>query len=185
MKRSSLINYFLLVTILSIVMLLIYATVQQSYRTAADDPQIQMAQDASAKIEQGKPADNIFQTDTIDIAHSLSPFIVLYDAAGTPLESTGYLNGKMPKLPPGVFDFAKKNGGHNVTWQPQNDVRMAMVLIHVNSSPVQFVAAGRSLTEVEIRESGLRKMVFLGWIICIAVVLLSIAIGYYKNQKDL
>ena len=183
MKILSFLNYLLLIAVITIIMGVIYATVQQSYRTGANDPQIQIAEDVGAKIQQGKSVENIFQTDTIDISNSLSPFVVLYDASGRPLHSTGYLNSKMAQLPAGVFNVAKSDGQDRVTWQPQDGVRMAMVLIHINSSPVQFVAVGRSLTEVEIRESNLIKMIFVGWILCLVIVLLSIGIGYYKKSK--
>ena len=183
MKILSFLNYLLLIAVITIIMGVIYATVQQSYRTGANDPQIQIAEDICAKIQQGKSVENIFQTDAIDISNSLSPFVVFYDASGKPLRSTGYLNGRMAQLPAGVFNVAKSNGQDRVTWQPQDGVRMAMVLIHINSSPIEFVAVGRSLTEVEIRESNLIKMIFVGWILCLVIVLLWMGIGYYKKSK--
>src|SRR4051812_32566623 len=148
MKIFSFLNYLLFIAIITVIILLIYASVQQTYRSGANDPQIQIAEDISAKIQKGKNIEDIFPVDTIDIAQSLALVVILYDAHGRPLRSTGFLDGKMPQLPAGVFDFAKKNGSHSVTWQPNNDVRMAMVLNHINSSPVEFVAAGRSLREV-------------------------------------
>jgi len=42
---------------------------------------------------------------------------------GNPIQSTGFLNGKMPQLLKGVFEFAKANGEDWVTWQPQRNVR--------------------------------------------------------------
>ena len=122
--------------------------------------------------------------DTIDIAQSLSTFVALYDANGKPLRSSGYLDGKMPELPAGVFDFAKSHGEHQVTWQPRSGVRMAMVIISSNSSPVGFVAAGRSLQEVEVREHNLVTMVFLGWIICVGLVLLHAGLQFYRNRQN-
>ena len=88
----------------------------------------------------------------------------------------------MLELPPGVFDFAKKNGEHHLTWQPQNDVRIGMVIVKVNSSPVNFVAAGRSLQEVEIREHNLVTMIVIGWILCVGLILLYGVVEYYKHR---
>jgi len=183
MKLLSFLNYLLLIAIITVIILLIYASVQQTYRSGANDPQIQIAEDISAKIQKGKFIEDIFPDDTIDIAQSLAPVVALYDAQGKPLRSSGFLDGKMLQLPAGVFDFAKKCGSHSVTWQPEHDVRMAMVLVHVNSSLVQFVAAGRSLREVEIREQRLITMVSFSWLICIALVLLHAALQYFKNLK--
>jgi hypothetical protein len=169
--------------IITIIFGVIYVTVQQSYRSGANDPQIQLARDINLKLHEGKAVDNFF-TDSINIAQSLSPFAVLYDANGKPLRSSGYLNGKMPELPAGVFDYAKANGEHDVTWQPQSRVRMAMVIVIVssNSSSVGFVAAGRSLQEVEIREHNLITMIFIGWIICIGLVLIYAVIQFYRHR---
>ena len=101
-----------------------------------------------------------------------------------PVRSSGYLDGKMPELPAGVFDFAKTQGEHEVTWQPRNGVRMAMVIISSNSFPVGFVAAGRSLQEIEVREHNLITMVFLGWIICIGLVLLHAVLQFYRTGQN-
>src|SRR5450432_2619430 len=131
MKKFSWLIYPFMIGIITIIFGVLYATVQQNYRSSADDPQIQMACEINLKLHEGK-AINSFFADSISIAQSLSPFVVLYDANGKPLRSSGYLNGKMPELPRGVFDFAKANGEHNVTWQPQSGVRMAMVIVTSN-----------------------------------------------------
>jgi sensor histidine kinase regulating citrate/malate metabolism len=182
MKKFSFLVYLFAMAIITIIFGVIYGTVQQSYRSGANDPQIQLARDINLKLHEGKAVDNFF-TDSINIAQSLSPFAVLYDANGKPLRSSGYLNGKIPELPAGVFDYAKANGEHDVTWQPQSGVRMAMVIVSSNSSSVGFVAAGRSLQEVEIREHSLITMIFIGWIICVGLVLIYAVIQFYKNSK--
>jgi sensor histidine kinase regulating citrate/malate metabolism len=181
MKKFSFLVYLFVIGITTIIFGVIYTTVQQNYRSGADDPQIQLARDINLKLHEGKAVNNFF-TDSISIAQSLSPFAVLYDANGKALRSSGYLNGKMPELPAGVFDYAKANGEHEVTWQPQSGVRMAMVIVSANSSSVGFVAAGRSLHEVEIREHNLITMIFIGWIICIGLILIYAAIQFYKNR---
>src|ERR1019366_4540835 len=137
MKKNSFLDYLFAMAIITIIFGVIYTTVQQNYRSGADDPQIQFARDINLKLHEGKVVDGFF-TDSINIAQSLSPFAVLYDANGKPLRSSGYLNGKMPELPPGVFDFAKVNGEHEVTWQPGSGVRMAMIILSSNSSSVGF-----------------------------------------------
>ena len=72
-----------MMAIITVIFGVIYATVQQSYRTAANDPQIQIARDINVKLHQGKPIENFF-ADTVDIAQSLSTFVALYDASGKP-----------------------------------------------------------------------------------------------------
>lgn len=182
MKKNSFINYFLAIAIITVISGIIYAAVHQSHRSGANDPQMQIARDINSKLQHSKPVENFF-TDTIDIAQSLSVFNVLYDGAGEPIRSSGYFKNKMPAIPAGVFEFAKKNGEHDVTWQPQPGVRMAMVIVRSNSFPVRFVASGRSLQEVEGREYNLVTIIFFGWIACIALVLLHAVINFYKNSK--
>ncbi len=182
MKKIPFINYFLLIAIITLLLAIIYAVVQQAYRSGANDPQIQIARDINLKLQQGKSVENYF-TDTIDIARSLSVFNTLFDAEGEPVCSSGYLQNKMPKIPNGVFEFTKTAGEHEVTWQPQPGVRMAMVIVKSASFPAAFVASGRSLQEVEMREYNLKTTIFFGWIICIALVLLHVAVNFYKTTK--
>ena len=181
MKKTSLLDYFFLIAIITIIFGVMYVTVQQSYRSGADDPQIQLARDISSRLIEGESVDKVF-TDSINIAQSLSPFLVLYDANEKPIRSSGYLNGRMPEMPPGVFDVAKINSEHNVTWQPQKGLRLAMVIVKTNSSPVGFVAAGRLLQEVEIRVHNLVTMIVIGWILCVGLILLYGVVEYYKHR---
>jgi hypothetical protein len=182
MKKYPVFNYLALSIIITVVFVVIYATVQQTYRTAANDPQIQMARDISAKLQKGKSIENFF-TDTIDIAESLSSFTVFYNADGRAIRSSGFLDDNMPKLPAGVFNNAKVNGEHDVTWHPQEGVRMAMVLVHTKSLPVSYVACGRSLKETEVREGDLMKMLFMGWIVCVALILFMAGLNIFSNRN--
>ncbi|MEO8412502.1 MAG: hypothetical protein ABI472_02540 [Ginsengibacter sp.] len=183
MKTCSFLNYLFMVAITTIILGVVYTAVQQSYRTSANDPQIQIARDIDAKLREGLPVD-IFFSDTIDIEQSLSVFAVLYDAAGNPVRSSGLLSGKMPQLPGVVFDYAKSHGDNELTWQPKPGVRMATVIVSSKSSPARFVAVSRSLQVVETREHNLITIIFIGWTICIGLVLLYAVIQFYQNNKN-
>src|SRR6185369_7271437 len=82
MKKLTTLNYLVAAALVTVLMLLIYAAVQQGYRTGLNDPQVQMARDISLKLEEGRSIQPYFTADTIDINRSLSPFVVLYDAQG-------------------------------------------------------------------------------------------------------
>ncbi|MBA2250902.1 MAG: hypothetical protein H0W12_12015 [Chitinophagaceae bacterium] len=168
--------------IVTVIMGLIYVTVQQTYRTSANDPQVQMARDMSTKLLQSKSVDAYF-TDTVDVAQSLAPFYVLYDASGKPIRSTGYLDGQMYSVPMGVFETVKKSGEQQVTCQPRKSIRMAMVIERTNTGPVAYVAAGRSLKMAEERISILTTTVFIAWLICSAIILLCYAIRFFKYRN--
>jgi len=179
----TMVSTFSKLAIIAVVMLLIYASVQQTYRSNANDPQLQMARDISTNLAAGKSIENIFPKDSIDISRSLSAFVVLYDKKNVPVRSSGFLNGRVPQLPQGVFDFAKSHGEDVITWQPQRNARMAMVVVDVQSADIGFVAAGRSLNEVETRESNLVKMVFLCWVICSCIVIINEILQYRFGRK--
>ncbi len=172
MKKT--IQFVITFLIITILCGLIYVTVQQSYRTAANDPQNQIAEDIAQHITDKNYLNKYF-SDTVDVAASLSPFAVLYDQNGDPIRSSAFLDGEMLHISKGVF----KNITDNVviTCEPRKGVRLAMVIYKIANG---FVASGRSLREVEKRESTLFLSVGIAWICLIG--LLSFA-GFIKNAK--
>lgn len=162
---------------------LVYVAVQQDYRQSANDPQIQMAEDAAVQLTNGAEPDEVLPTtEQIDMASSLAPWLTVYDSAGAPVASTGYLRGEMPALPSGVFatstwhtygedDFAMPvpQNETRFSWQSGAGLREAVVLVsYMSADGSGFVAAGRDLDEVENREAVLAEMMAIGWIVTIA-----------------
>ena len=184
MKSSSLLAHFAAAVIISGIILLVYTSVQQSHRSSANDPQLQLARDLSNALSSGKPVNNLFPKDTIDIAQSLAVFAETFDQQGKPLQSTGLLSEQLPQPPAGVFDFTRDNQEDVITWQPQGGVRMAMVYEKVNSPVIGFVAVGRSLKEVEIREANLVRMIGITWIACMAVLLVHLLVQIYLLRRN-
>ena len=184
MKPSSLFAHFVAAIIITGIILLVYACVQQVHRSSANDPQLQIARDLSAAISSGKSKNNLFQHDTIDLSQSLAVFTEIFDKNGNPLQSSGFLNGTLPKPPAGIFKYADANVEDVLTWQPENDVRMAMVFEKINAPAEGFVAAGRSLKETEVRESNLLKMVAIVWFACIAILLAHLLGQTYSFKKN-
>ena len=183
MKRSFLLTHVAAAIIVSGILLAMYATVQQVHRTAANDPQLQLARDISARINTNNIA-HLLPDDTIDISQSLATFVTLYNSNGEPVGSTGMLDGKLPEIPKGVFEYAKANGENDITWQPKAGVRMAMVVESVpSSSQVGYVAVGRSLQEVEVREGNLVNMIMKVWVACMAVIAVHYIIQLYIHRK--
>ncbi len=188
-------NFLPLAVIACGVCLLVSATVQQNYRQSLNDPQIQMAEDAVAQLAKDyTPAAVVPRPQTgaapVDIAASLAPWIAVYDASGTPLESSAELNGAPPRLPAGVFDTSVWNApiiGHHVnsapanenrfTWQPEPGVREAVVLVAFQTPDgIGYVAAGRNMREVEAREDALAKITALALAAILAAVLALLTI---------
>jgi len=136
-----------------------YAEAQQVLRASANDPQVQLAEDAAAALDTGaEPAvvvgpgsavASLAGQATVDLRTSLAPFVAVYDLSGTPVASNGTLDGKPPMPPAGVLEAARASGRDTVTWQPQASVRIAAVAVPWAGGTV---LAGRSLREVEARE---------------------------------
>ncbi len=143
---------------------LCYAAVQQDIRQSANDPQIQMAEDTAAKLADGQSIQNVVPSEKIDIAKSLAPYLIVFDATGKPLASSAQLAGQTPTIPAGVIDYVKQSGEDRLTWQPQSGVRSAIVVTQFKGSHSGFVLAGRSLREVEIREDNILHLLVVGWI---------------------
>jgi hypothetical protein len=145
----------------SVVILLIFVAVQQDLRLGANDPQIQMAEDAAAHLDAGASPTAVLPNEHIDMAHSLAPFVIVFDHQGQPLASSAALNGETPLPPPGIFTSVPKNGRNAITWQPAPGVRSATIVVAYAHG---YVLAGRSLRVVEERESSLGNSVIVAWL---------------------
>ncbi len=160
---------------------LLYAVVQQDIRQGANDPQIQMAEDAAAKLAGGQSAQGVVPSEKVDIATSLAPYLIVFDANGNPIASSAQLDGQTPSIPSGVFDSVRKNGEDRITWQPQSGVRSAIVVTQFTGSTSGFVVAGRSLREVEKREDGLLQILEAGWIVMMLATFVVTALLFRKS----
>lgn len=150
-----------------------YAIGQQVLRQSANDPQIQMAQDAAAKLEDGQQIQQVVPAEKVNIAKSLAPYIIIFDANGKPVASSAQLNGQTPTIPAGVFDDVRQTGEDRITWQPQPDVRSAIVVTQFKGPTSGFVLVGRSLREVEQRENGIMLLSLLAWPTLLITTLLA------------
>lgn len=168
---------------------LVYVAVQQDFRQNANDPQIQMAEDAALQLEAGKTAQVVVGDTKVDMARSLASFLIVYSDSGQPLAASVQLNGQTPALPQGVFESVRQMGEDRLTWQPQPGVRSATVVTHFGGSHPGFVLAGRSLREVELRESQLTQEVSLAWVAAMAGslavwVLVLWVVGRFLTGRD-
>jgi hypothetical protein len=65
----------------------------------------------------------------------------------------------------GVFDYVRQHDQDRITWQPEPGVRIATVVAGYTGSQSGFVLAGRSLREVEKRESQAEMEAGVVWIV--------------------
>jgi hypothetical protein len=161
----------------TILCLLVYATAQQALRNAADDPQIQLAEDAAGALARDAAASSVVPPVRIDIARSLAPFMIVLDDKGGVVATSGLLHGQAPAIPPGVLEFARAHGEHRVTLQPERGVRIASVVLAHGGATPGFVVAGRSLRETERRVAQLVTFVTAAWLGALAISLMLLSGG--------
>jgi hypothetical protein len=129
---------------------LIYAAAQQNYRLSANDPQVQLAYDTPA---------GVLNVNAIDVHNSLAPFVITYDEKQSVIDAGGTLHGSPLVLPPRILDYVKSHGEDRFTWEPENGVRLATVVVHHKSG---YVLAARNLREVENRIDSMTLRVATG-----------------------
>ncbi len=157
----------------TVLCLLVYVTAQQLLRHAADDPQIQVAEDAAAALARGESPASVLPAGWIDIAASVAPFTMVLDEKGGVVVTSGLLHRAVPSFPAGVLEFARAHGEHRVTWQPERGVRIASVVIPLGGDKLGFVVTGRSLRESERRTAQFGTLALLGWL---AALVISLAV---------
>jgi hypothetical protein len=178
-------KYWLLIAIIiSGLCGIFYAVIQQVIRQGADDPQIQIAEDAAAQLASGQQVQSIVPTEKVDIATSLAPYIIVFDSTGNPIASSAQLDGQTPTIPSGVFAYVRQNGEDRITWQPQPGVRSAIVVTQFKGTSSGFVVAGRSLREVEIREDNALQITLIGWIAMLFITFVATAILFGRPSRE-
>lgn len=168
---------------------MIYIIVQQNLRLGANEPQIQMAEDAARELANGASPETVVPAGKVDIGQSLAPFVAVFDRSGKALVWNGELNGAAPVLPAGVFSSADEEGENRVTWQPAPGVRIAAVVVPTGKNAAAYILAGRSLREAENRIDLLTLQVAAGvlgtlFVTLVLVVLLEILPGFRERQKS-
>ena len=171
-----------LAAVLTLVSGLVYGAVQQDLRQNANDPQIQMAEDAAAAVGSGQPAQAVVGAVPVDMASSLAPYLMVFAANGQLVAASVRLDGAPPTLPAGLASYMSEHNEDRVTWQPRAGVRSAAVLRRVADPPGGFVLAGRSLREVEIRETAVLRLVAAIWLGGLGGLLVLVLGGRYLAE---
>ena len=172
-----------------------YLAVQQNYRQNANDPQIQLAEDGAAKLnDAGVPADLVPKgVPLTNLETSLDTWIAVYDQNGVPLEASAQLHNLPPQPPKSLFDsntwtdlktFRSITGPETrVSWQPQAEVRQAIVLVKTANG--YTVVVGRSMRLAEERVEQLTLNIGIGWLSIEAALFVASFVGWFllKEKK--
>lgn len=150
-----------LVFVISVLCGFFYVSIQQTLRIGANDPQIQIAEDVVTTLNKANQLPTL--SPVVDIKKSLATFVIITDKQGKTITSTAQLNGQIPSIPQGVFQYAQTHQENRLTWQPENGLRFATVVIPYGKQS-GFVLVGRSLREVEKRIDQMTFFAAAAWI---------------------
>ena len=173
-----LLPWFAVLAILIVTFGTIYVVVQQTQRRAANNPQIQMAQDTAAALD-GGDVPSVLSNGHVDIAKSLAPFTVIYDKNGKPVGGDGYYNGKLPAVDIGVLSNSQGKDYNAVTWDLPDGVRQAAVSV---SAKKYYVLSARSLKEVEITADAALWLILLGWFVSVLLLALIFVLNVRYSE---
>jgi hypothetical protein len=168
-ERVLVLQSALMAVIVTLVAPMSYVVGQQVLRSTANDPQVQMAHDATFRLAAGADL-HIAGGDLVDPSRSLAPFLIVYDANGHPISSSAVLDGRRPVPPAGVFSYTQIHREERVTWQPRPGVRIAAVVVPFGGDHPGFVLVGRSLSEVEASTQNLLLGTIMGWLALLFVL---------------
>jgi hypothetical protein len=170
-----------LVTLISI---MVYGTAQQMLRMEANYVLLQLAADAVNKLNSGFAPRAIALPGSIEISKSLYPFLIILDQNKRVLVTSATLDGQIPEIPAGTFDYVAKSGQDSVTWQPYPGVREALVIDKYSNGPLSgYVVAGGTLKLTEDTIDKLGKDIFIGWFVINAFAVASIVfLNVFKKK---
>jgi hypothetical protein len=151
LKRTVL-NWLPLAAIAIVVIVGTYFTTRYVLRQAANDPQIQMAEDGRRALQSGQDPTRVVPAATVDVAHELAPYLIVYSDQRVPVAGSGTYNGRIPIPPATVFNTAKQSGSARLTWELGDGTRGAIVVVPAAGDHPGYVLAGRSLRETETRD---------------------------------
>ena len=147
----------------------IYVVAQQQLRSDANDPQVQMAEDAA-----GQGVTAAAGLPLVDMRRSLAPWIIVYGPDRKAVGGSARLDGRLPDYPVSAFDNAPPGGRDVITWQPETGVRAATVIVGFKGG---WIVAGRSLRLVEERENLVLQLSLLGWLLAM-VASAGVVLGF-------
>jgi hypothetical protein len=170
-----LLPYISAALILTVLFGTIYFSEQQVLRQDANDPQIQLAEDAASQLNSGASPSDITTGTKVNIQSSLAPFTIVYDNTGHVVAGSGYLQGSIPTLPFGVLAATTATHEKWITWQPVAGIRDATVIVAADH---YYVLSGRSLRQVESRENKVLELSVAGWAVSLVVLFVTLLLLY-------
>ena len=168
---------------ITLISIMVYGTAQQMLRMSANYAPLQLATDAVNKLNSGVLPRSMMLPTSIEISQSLYPFLIILDQNKSVIVTSATLDGEVPAIPQGTFDYVAKSGQDKVTWQPYPGVREALVIDKYKNGPISgYVVAGGTLKLTEDTIDKLGRDIFIGWFVINAFAVASIV---FFNRRSL
>ncbi len=177
-------QYFVLLVRMAVITIIfgtIEVVAQQNIRMDANDPQIQLAQDAAVALDSGQTPASL-TPGHVDMANSLAPFVIIYDTQGRVVSGSGTIHGVVPAPPIGVLRAAHGQDYNFVSWEPTGRKSLRIASVETSTSKY-YVLSGRNLREVEAREQQTMLYVLFGWVVAAVVILATAYLARPKPRK--
>lgn len=186
LPQTSLRFWYWLIAVVSAAVLVafVYTAVQQNYRQAANDPQVQYVEDLTKALDEGAAsAEALGGGNMVDPRSSLAPFLIVAGEDKKVVTSTIQIDGNTPGLPEHVLEAAKK-GQQRVTWKPHKDASIALVVQQFKGEKPGFLLVGRSMKETDKRVGQLLYFSIATWAILTALITLAFLIRPKNKSAD-
>ncbi|MET3932778.1 hypothetical protein [Arthrobacter sp. OAP107] len=168
MRRT--VGWLTAVLVVSLVFGSVYVALQQLGRSSANEAP---AAALAAQVQLAKPTPA--PGPRSELTSESGVFVIVYGADNRPESGTVTLDGWLPAVPGGVLNTARTSGFDAVTWQPEPELRMAIV---ARPSAAKVVVAGQSLGPYEDRDRRTLVILALGWLVSVLVI----AAGYGASE---
>lgn len=142
-----------------------------SLRNGGDREPLLAAATAARQLTSGSAPGSVVPA-VIDMASSPAPFVIVLDARGRILASSGRLNGRTPQLPAGVLAWVAAHGQDRITWQPEPGIREAAVIQAYGGPHPGFVLAAQSLQHIYRQQQSIIWTIASAWLAALAISIL-------------
>jgi hypothetical protein len=167
--KSYIITHLATAVLFGLIVLLIYAAVQQTYRTAARNPQTELARNTPNGIKYSRTY--YFISDSgVDAQQSSGTFRQLYNQNGQLIYSGGTIKGKAPHSTEHVLNNAKYCTESAVTGERPTDTESTDIAAYTTMPDIAFVVVTRSLHVAENFEIRLITMIILFWAVGCGII---------------
>lgn len=178
MKKKSF--FILAAALVTVAAMGFYGTVQQTLRRATNEPQASMANDVASSLENGaRPQD--LTKGQVNMANNMAPFIIIYDKDGKVVSGNGYLDGQVPQVPIGVLRASTREKSNRITWQPEDNVRVASVTYATRD---YYVLGGRSTKVSEDEIIKVARWTGLVWLVAVALLAGAYTVTVRKEKRS-